>query len=241
MKKEKTKLRGIQILCIVSLLITVFSIQRTYARYFEKVNTTYDTNIKRWVINVNAVDIHGKGEELSTIMQPVFVENEHMNSNDTLVPGREGYFEFLIDYSKVDLAFRFNFDIKQLNKKTVVDEDTGAESEVDAHLPDFEAYGFEIIDGENTETILVENLTEINPVIDPVSKSISYTKLGEDKVLNLDTDSKVEVRVLFRWNDGTGSTMSNAEDTAFAGEENAEDFMRDLLNYKVKITFTQQV
>ena len=241
MKKEKTKLRVIQILFIVSLLITVFSVQRTYARYFEKVGTTYDANIKRWVINVNNIDIHGKSEELSTIMQPEFVENEHMNSNDTLVPGREGYFDFLIDYSKVDLAFRFNFDIKQLNKKTVVDEDTGVESEIDAHLQDFEVYGFEIIDGENTETISVENLTEINPVIDPVEKSISYTKTGEDKVLNLDTDNKVEVRVLFRWNDGTGSTMSNAEDTAFAGEENTEDSMRDLLKYKVKITFTQKI
>ena len=34
--KEKTKLRVIQILCIVSLLITVFSVQRTYAKYYEK-------------------------------------------------------------------------------------------------------------------------------------------------------------------------------------------------------------
>ena len=38
--KEKTKLRVLQILCIISILITVFSIQRTYAKYFEKVGTT---------------------------------------------------------------------------------------------------------------------------------------------------------------------------------------------------------
>lgn len=241
MKKEKTKLRVIQILCIISVLITVFSIQRTYARYFEKVDTTYDTNIKRWVINVNDVDIHGKGEELNTIMQPIFIENEHMNSNDTLVPGREGYFDFSINYSKVDLAFRFNFDIQQLNTKTVVDDVTGETSEVDAHLEDFQIYGFTIIDGANTETILIQNLNEIKPVIDPNANTISYTNSGEDKVLNLNADSKVELQVLFRWNDDTGSTMDNAEDTAFAGEVNSEDSMRDLLNYKVKITFTQQV
>ena len=34
--KEKTKLRVIQILCIISLVITVFSIQRTYAKYCRK-------------------------------------------------------------------------------------------------------------------------------------------------------------------------------------------------------------
>ena len=51
--KEKTKLRVLQILCIISILITVFSIQRTYAKYFAKVGTTYQTNIKRWLINVD--------------------------------------------------------------------------------------------------------------------------------------------------------------------------------------------
>ena len=37
---KKKKLRILQILCIISLLITIFSIQRTYARYYEKVDTT---------------------------------------------------------------------------------------------------------------------------------------------------------------------------------------------------------
>ena len=61
--KEKTKLRVIQILCIVSLLITVFSIQRTYAKYFEKIDTTYATNIKRWVINVNTKKYKKEGKK----------------------------------------------------------------------------------------------------------------------------------------------------------------------------------
>ena len=45
--KEKTRLRIIQILCIISILITIFSIQRTYAKYYEKVDSTYQTGIKR--------------------------------------------------------------------------------------------------------------------------------------------------------------------------------------------------
>ena len=78
--KEKTKLRVLQILCIISILITVFSIQRTYAKYFEKVGTTYQTNIKRWLINVNSKNIHEESE-LSEVMQPIFVENENMKNN----------------------------------------------------------------------------------------------------------------------------------------------------------------
>ena len=45
--KGKNKLRILEILCIISILITVFSIQRTYAKYFEMVGTTYQTNIKK--------------------------------------------------------------------------------------------------------------------------------------------------------------------------------------------------
>lgn len=249
--KEKTKLRLIQILCIISLLITVFSIQRTYAKYFEKIDTTYATKIKRWIINVNNNNIH-ENETLSEVMEPELVENTHMNNNDTLVPGREAYFPFLIDYSSVDLAFQFEFDFEQINETP---------------LEDFEIYGFQILDGENKNTIEildwpeldseVDPLTKINPIIDPVAGSITYEKITtkEDETLEatevvqeLDSDKKVEIRVLFRWNDANADTedttdaegMNNLEDTQFAGEANGENIHK-LLNYNVKVTFTQYI
>lgn len=272
--KEKTKLRVIQILCIVSLLITVFSIQKTYARYFEKIGTTYDSNIKRWVINVNNNNIH-RNNSLSEVMQPVLVANEHINNN-VLVPGREGYFDFEIDYSKVDLNFRFNFDIEQLNTKNVINEETQEETEVENYLEDFEVYGYKIIDGENTDTTDITSLSKISPIIDVVQGKITYTKIViaseseltdlqvqrvleefEDgtkkveitKIQELDTDKKVDVRVLFRWNDDNKDTtdtdeqegMNNAEDTAYAGEAIEGDSIHTNLNYNVKITFTQQL
>ena len=241
--KEKNKLRVIQILCIVSLIITVFSIQKTYAKYFEKVGTTYSTNIKRWVINVNTKKIHDE-ESLTQVMTPVFRENAHMNNNNTLVPGREGYFEFLIDYSKVDLAFRFNFDIKQLNKKIVtrtevVDEvENIIEEEVDNFLEDFEIYGYSIVkDGIETVTELetVNNLAELTKIIDPTVET--------------DVDKKLQYRILFRWNDSNRDTeaaneetgMNNYEDTQYAGTAIVDDLVHTNLNYKIKITFTQEL
>lgn len=234
--KEKTKLRVIQILCIVSLIITVFSIQRTYAKYFEKVNTTYATNIKRWVINLNNTDIHGKSQELSTIMQPTFRENAHMNNNDTLVPGREGYFEFVINYSKVDLAFKYEFDIEQLNTKTTVD------GEIDNFLEDFEIYGYSIVEidadtAEETETITAletaNDLAALTQIIDPT----------------VETDNTKTIRILFRWNDSNADTtdadnvagMNNHEDTQYAGNPVEGDAMHTYLNYRVKVTFTQKI
>lgn len=212
--KEKTKLRIIQILCIISILITILSIQRTYAKYFEKVGTTYQTNIKRWLINVNSYNIH-EMTELNQVMQPIFVENANMNSNDTLVPGRTGYFEMLIDYSSVDLAFEYEFSIEQLNATP---------------LDDFEIYGYEIIDADGTSTVTETNL--IKGMIDPTTE------------VDSNGDKKREIRVLFRWNDDTGSSMNNLADTQFTGETNTAadaDGLHTVLNYNATMKFTQYI
>lgn len=209
---EKTKLRVIQILCVLSLIMTVFSIQRTYARYFEKVDTVYTTNIKRWFINLNGTDIHGKEQELSAIMQPTFISNENMNDNDTLVPGREGYFEFVIDYSKVDLAFKYDFYIEQLDQENL--------------LEDFEIYGYSIIQGDTKTTKVLEqpnNFSELTQIIRPETE--------ENKTKT--------IRILFRWNDDNSNKMDNSQDTQYKGETVEGDSVHTALRYRVKVTFTQ--
>lgn len=215
--KEKTKLRVIQILCIISIIITVFSIQRTYAKYFEKVDTTYATNIKKWVINVNETNIHNE-ETLTNIMTPQFFYNKHMNTNNTLVPGRIGCFDFLIDYTNVDTAFKFEFDIEQLNEKK---------------LTDFEVYGYKIIDTdfEITPTTTVNDIGEITELTktDGVYQLSEITQTIDPSVYII---KKKRVLVIFRWNDSDENTMNNVADTEFAGTN---------LNYKVKITFTQKI
>lgn len=228
--KEKTKLRVIQILCIVSLLITVFSIQRTYAKYYETVGTTYATDIKKWVINVNEKNIHNE-TTLSNVMTPHFFYNEHMTTNgennDVLVPGREGYFDFLIDYTNVDVAFKFAFDIEQLNTTL---------------LEDFEVYGYKIVDSdlEITSTTKVTDIGEITTLTKDGNGNYKLSEITQ--VIDPVTESEKEKRilVLFRWYDGEENNMENVEDTEYIGKENGEE-LRKLLNYKVKITFTQTI
>lgn len=186
--KRKNKLRVLEILCIISLLFTIFSIRRTYARYFEKVDTTYQTHIKRWLIKINDLNIH-EAKSLSEVVQPVLVENENINNN-TLVPGRTGYFDMMIDYTYVDLAFKYEFSIEQLNE---------------TQLKDFEIYGYEIVDGDKST---VTETKQIKGVIDP------------NKDLNSANEKKRDIRILFRWNDGDGSIMDNKLDTQYRSEEN---------------------
>ena len=229
--KEKNKIKIIEILCIISLIITIFSIQRTYARYFEQIDTTYNTNIKRWLVKVNDTIIHD-AETLNEVMEPIFTENENINEN-ILVPGQTGYFEMLIDYTDVDVAFEYEFSIEQLNETP---------------LEDFEIYGYELIDGEDhtiTET------SEIKGVIDPTTE------------LNSAGEKKREIRILFRWNDGEGSIMDNKADTQFRGEENnttdennttgqdnttdqdesntSENDLHTVLRYQATMKFTQYI
>ena len=211
--KRKNTIRIIEILFIISILITFFSIQRTYAKYFEKVGTTYNTNIKKWVININNNNIHDM-DSLSKIMQPVLVENENMNSNETLIPGREGHFDMVLDYNYVDLAFEYTFSIEQLNN---------------TKLADFEIYGYSVIDGENPEVVETK---EIKGVIDPTTE------------LDSNGEKKKDIRILFRWNDGEGSTMNNASDTQFRGEKNTAsdaDKVHTILKYKAIVTFSQYI
>lgn len=222
-KKEENRIKIIEILCIVSLIITIFSIQRTYARYFEQVNTTYNTNIKSWLVKVNDKVIH-EAEKLNEVMEPILTENENINDN-ILVPGQTGYFEMLIDYTEVDVAFEYEFSIEQLNETP---------------LEDFEIYGYEVIDGD---THTITETKEIKGVIDPTTE------------VNSAGEKKREIRVLFRWNDGEGSTMDNKADTQFRGEEQnttstddtqqegdtAENDLHTLLKYKATMTFTQYI
>ena len=209
--KKKNKLRILQILCLISLLITFVSIQRTYARYFEKVDTTYDTHIKRWLIRINEHNINEE-TSLEKIVQPVIVDAENMNNNSTLVPGRTGYFDMVIDYSFVDLAFEYDFSIEQLNTKK---------------LDDFEIYGYEIVDGDKST---ITETKEIKGIIDPTTE------------VNSNNEKKREIKVLFRWNDGTGSTMNNKADTQFKGEANtnAQD-LHTTLNYRATMNFKQYI
>lgn len=219
--KEKTRLRIIQILCIISILITIFSIQRTYAKYYEKVDSTYQTGIKRWLINVNTYNIH-EMNELSQVMQPILVDDENMNNN-ILVPGRTGYFEMALDYSAVDLTFEYEFNIEQLNKKP---------------LEDFEIYGYEVIGADGTST--VTETKKIKGVIDPTTEVDSNgEKKRNIRILFRWNDENADTT-----DSASASGFNNLEDTQFRGEEDTSenaDGLHTILKYKATVKFTQYI
>lgn len=174
--KTKTKITIIEILCLISLIITTLSIRSTYAKYYEKMNTTYATTIKKWMIQVNENDILEK--ELTAIMEPTFINDENITDN-VLVPGRIGYFDLSIDYTYVDVSFTINFEIEQLNE---------------TKLPDFEVYGYSEDEGES-----IVQTTDFSQNIDVTNETKEkpmriYFRWNDDEGNNMDDEADTKFK-----------------------------------------------
>lgn len=135
--KSKIKLRILQILFIISLIITILFINGTFAKYFEQVNTSYSIGVKKWNIIVNEKSINSilKDGSVSAakklneaVVQVTFPGNDYI-AEGAIAPGAEGYLDMEVDYSQVEVPFTFDFEFSE----------TG-------DLNDLEYYGTEIDD-----------------------------------------------------------------------------------------------
>lgn len=144
--RSETKLKILRILFVISLIITILFISNTYAKYQENIATTYNIGIKKWNIKLEEQhfdsargnnktgtytgvnDALKAGKTLSQIIEPTLIDSEYVSDN-TIAPGREGYLEFDIDYSQVDVPFTFDFSFAQTTE-----------------LSDFEIYAYSVDD-----------------------------------------------------------------------------------------------
>ena len=92
-------------LAFISLLISFCFIGESYAKYVTNVNNVASMSVARWKILVNNKDILNKNEA-SQIITPIFLENEHINSN-VIAPTSKGYFELVLDATGADVSFRY--------------------------------------------------------------------------------------------------------------------------------------
>lgn len=119
--KSKIKLRILQILFIISLIITILFINGTFAKYYEQVSTSYNVGVKKWNIIVNGESINSilKNGSISAakklneaVMEVTFPGNEYI-APGAIAPGAEGYLDMEVDYSQVEVPFTFNFEFSE--------------------------------------------------------------------------------------------------------------------------------
>lgn len=119
MNKRKKVIFLIEILCIISLIVTLFSIRSTYAKYYEKISSNYDIGMKKWLIKVNDYDIISENN-WSQIIRPTLERNRNANYG-VLVPTSSGYFDIVIDFLDVDVPFKAEFAIEQSGQNQLSD------------------------------------------------------------------------------------------------------------------------
>ena len=119
MSKRKKVIFFIEVLVIISLIVTLFSIRSTYAKYYEKISTNYDIGMKKWLIKIDDYDILSEND-WSEIIQPTLIRNENINYG-VLAPSSSGYFDISIDFFDVNVPFKVEFAIEQLNQNKLTD------------------------------------------------------------------------------------------------------------------------
>lgn len=107
----------VTVLGIISLLLCLFFIQESYAKYIASANEEANMSIARWKILVNDEDIRD-GSSAKTIISPVFPGNDNIAEN-IIAPTSDGYFDLVIDAREADVSFKYTIDIG-VNEKSVV-------------------------------------------------------------------------------------------------------------------------
>ena len=132
---KKTRINVLRILFIISLIISLLLISDTYAKYQEQVNASYRSNIKRWKLIVNEKIVRQQ-DSLTQVVEPILKDNPYV-ADDVIVPGREGYFDMDIDFSKVDVPFSVEFFLEQYEQSSSYN-----------NLADFQFYGYYVEDND---------------------------------------------------------------------------------------------
>lgn len=188
--KRETKSKILNILFVISLIICLFLISDTYAKYVEEVDTSYQSSAKSWKIVVNENEIRKK-TTLTEVITPRLKNNANMK-DDVLVPGREGYFDMEIDFKDVGVPFTLDFSVEQ----------NTTEENIYDNLPDFKYLGYSL---EETKVIYY-NLPEEYKQLDFLeSTGTQYIDTGvKGQVAN-----KVESKYILSGDKSTFNNITN--------------------------------
>lgn len=182
------KIRIIRIAFLISIIFTMISISKTYAKYSEKINSNFHITINQWLIKVNSKDIM-ETNEFDDELQIKFEENDDFSDN-VLLPGRIGFLEYDIDYSEVGVNFDINIEISAIEN---ANRDIGI-------------FGYSIDDGE-----ICEESSE-----DQSFANTSGKLVFKDKINLLDGNSKSKIKIYIKWKDD-GENQIDSVDTSYQG------------------------
>lgn len=186
----KSKIKILYILLLVSIIITTFSIRRTYAKYRENIKTNFQATINQWRILLNEEDIK-QNKNLTEYLNFSFDESNKDVDVGAFAPGSMGYIILDLDYSNVGV----NFIMEVTMKKT------------ENNLSNFRIYGYKIDNGE-----IITESSEQDLIYFKYTGDECYFR--EKVSIYTSENYKQKVTLYFKWIE----MGNNSEDTAMQGK-----------------------
>ncbi len=109
--------KTLAVICLIFVIITVYEISTSYAKYVSEVEGTMEKPVGAWVIKVNDNDISASNTSHNfNINNLTFLESSYV-APGKLAPNTEAYFDIDIDPTGTSVAIRFDvtLDFSDLN------------------------------------------------------------------------------------------------------------------------------
>lgn len=127
----------ILLICICFCFLLFFMVQ-IYAKYVTSTEGSTSLTIANWNILVNNSSIKNN-TDISNSIVPVFPGTDHISSG-IIAPSAEGYFDLSLDFSNVDVSFKYEINTSAHQDSVVQDLVTTGYSIDDGEIINFETY-----------------------------------------------------------------------------------------------------
>ena len=107
------------LLVVLSIILCLFFVQESLAKYITAADETANISIARWKILVNDEDIRDE-KTVNTVINPVFLGNDNIAEN-IIAPTSEGYFDLIIDAREADVSFKYKISMSVNQNSSVKD------------------------------------------------------------------------------------------------------------------------
>lgn len=107
------------LLVVLSIILCLFFVQESLAKYITTADETANISIARWKILVNDEDIRDENT-VNTVINPVFLGNDNIAEN-IIAPTSEGYFDLIIDAREADVSFKYKISMSVNQNSSVKD------------------------------------------------------------------------------------------------------------------------
>ena len=107
------------LLVVLSIILCLFFVQESLAKYITAADETANISIARWKILVNDEDIRDENT-VNAVINPVFPGNDNIAEN-IIAPTSEGYFDLIIDAREADVSFKYKITLSVNEDSSVRD------------------------------------------------------------------------------------------------------------------------